>query len=71
MPVCIVHGHFNDIDRRITQIDGVIPQLVADYEDQITLICTIPGIDRHLAITIISEIGTDMSQFVSSKRLCH
>ena len=29
------------------------------------------GIDRRLAITIISEIGTDMSQFGSSKRLCN
>jgi hypothetical protein len=31
---------------------------------------TIPGIDRRLAITIISEIGTDMSEFGSSRRLC-
>lgn len=29
------------------------------------------GVDRNRAITIISEIiGTDMSQFGSSKRLC-
>ena len=34
------------------------------------LICTIPGVDRSSAITIISEIGTDMNQFASSKRLC-
>ena len=32
--------------------------------------CTIPGVDRNLAITIISEIGADMSEFGSSKRLC-
>lgn len=44
--------------------------LVADYEGQIALLCTIPGIDRRLAITIISEIGTDTSEFGSSKRLC-
>ena len=36
----------------------------------INLLCTIPGIGRRSAITIISEIGTDMSQFGSSKRLC-
>ena len=29
------------------------------------------GIDRNCAITIISEIGTDISQFGSSKRLCY
>src|SRR5665647_910467 len=32
--------------------------------------CTIPGVDRASATTIISEIGTDMSQFANSKRLC-
>ena len=68
--VRIVQGHFDDIDKRIVQIDNVISRLVADYEGQISLLCTIPGIDRRLAITIISEIGTDMSEFGSSKRLC-
>lgn len=36
----------------------------------ITLLRTIPGVDRVSAITIISEIGTDMSQFANFKRLC-
>lgn len=31
---------------------------------------TIPGVDRNSAITILSEIGTDMAQFGSSKCLC-
>lgn len=68
--VRIIQGHFDDIDKRIAQIDHVILRLTADYEAQISLLCTIPGIDRRLAITIISEIGTDMSVFGSSKRLC-
>ena len=68
--VRIIQGHFADIDRRIAQIDGVIANLTVGYEGAIALLCTVPGIDRRLAITIISEIGTDMSQFGSSKRLC-
>lgn len=68
--VRIIQGHFDDIDKRIAQIDHVILRLTADYEAQISLLCTIPGIDRRLAIAIISEIGTDMSVFGSSKRLC-
>ena len=68
--VRIIQGHFDDIDKRIAQIDHVILRLAADYEAQISMLCTIPGIDRRLAITIISEIGTDMSLFGSSKRLC-
>jgi hypothetical protein len=44
--------------------------MVVPYESAIKLHCTIPGIDRASAITVISEIGTDMSQFAHSKRLC-
>ncbi len=41
-----------------------------DYENAIQFLCTIPGIKHDSAVTIISEIGIDMSQFCSSKRLC-
>ena len=68
--VRIIQGHFADIDKRISQIDQIIEKLTAEYEGTISLLCTIPGIDRRLAITIISEIGTDMTEFGSSKRLC-
>ena len=68
--VRIIQGHFADIDKRISQIDEIIGRLTAEYEVTISLLCTIPGIDRRLAITIISEIGTDMSEFGSSRRLC-
>lgn len=68
----IVKEHFDDIDRRIKRIDDEIDKLVTDnhYEADISLLCSIPGVDRRTAITIISEIGTDMTQFQSSKRLC-
>ena len=69
--VRIVQGHFADIDHRIAQLDEIIGNLVAEYEGQVSLLCTIPGIDRRTAITILSEIGVDMSQFGSSKRLCN
>ena len=67
--VRIIQGHFADIDKRICQIDDIIRHLVAEYECQISLLCTVPGIDRRLAITILSEIGTDMSEFGSSRKL--
>ena len=41
-----------------------------DYENAIQLLCIIPGVKHDSAVTIISEIGTDMSQFFISKRLC-
>jgi transposase len=68
--VRIIQGHFADIDKRIAQIDDLINRQVAEYEPAISLLCTIPGIDRRHAITILSEIGTDMSEFGTSRRLC-
>jgi transposase len=68
--VRIIQEHFADIDARVTRLDVEIDKIVSGYESQISLLCTIPGIERHLAITVISEIGTDMSEFGSSKRLC-
>jgi transposase len=66
----IVRSHLNYIESLISQIDSAIDVMVAKHESLISLLCTIPGVDRNSAITIISEIGNDMSQFGSSKRLC-
>ena len=58
------------ITSALTDIDSMIDSLVEPYENAIQLLCTIPGVDRNSAITILSEIGTDMAQFFNSKRLC-
>lgn len=49
-------------------MDICINAVVEKYDGAILVLCTIPGIDRGSAITIISEIGVDMAQFGSSKR---
>jgi transposase len=66
----IVRSHLKYIENSIAQLDTAINTMVAEQEGLISLMCTIPGVDRNTAITIISEIGTDMAQFGSSKRLC-
>ncbi len=66
----IVRSHLDYITDAIAQVDSAIDEMVAEFENTISLLCTIPGVDRNYAITIISEIGNDMSQFDSSKRLC-
>ena len=48
----------------------MLDSLIAPYENAVQLLCTIPGVDRNSAITVISEIGTDMTPFSNSKRLC-
>ena len=66
----LVHAHMDYITSTISDIDSMIDSLVEPYENAVQLLCTIPGVDRSSAIMIISEIGTDMTQFSNSKRLC-
>lgn len=66
----IVLEHYNFLLNLIRRLDEKIDALAAPYESAIALLCSAPGIDRNSAISVISEIGTDMSQFTSSKRLC-
>ena len=66
----LVHAHMDYITSTLADIDSMIDSLVEPYENAVQLLCTIPGVDRNSAISILSEIGTDMTQFSSSKRLC-
>ena len=65
-----VRSHLTYIENSIKYLDDTIDSMVMPYESLIVLMCTIPGIERKSAITVISEIGNDVSLFDSSKRLC-
>lgn len=69
----LVRAHMDYITAAINDVDSEIESLISsdpDYKNAVELLCTIPGVKYDSAITIISEIGIDMSQFCSSKRLC-
>lgn len=66
----IVRSHMDYITAAIADVDSMIDTMISQYEGHLSLLCTLPGVDRKSAITIISEIGTDMAQFGSAKRLC-
>lgn len=66
----MVRSHLNFVQQSITELDLKLDKMVIPYNTVIALLCNIPGVDRASAITIISEIGTDMSHFTNSKRLC-
>lgn len=68
--IIAVRDHLEYIEKSIKHLDDTINKMVEKYDSLITLLCTIPGMNRSSAITVISEIGTDMSQFGCSKRLC-
>jgi len=66
----MIKSHLRYVEKAIETMDAAIDTLVEPYENHISLLCSIPGVDRRSAITIISEIGTDINQFTHSKRLC-
>ncbi|MCI9080554.1 MAG: IS110 family transposase [Lachnospiraceae bacterium] len=69
----LIRTHMDYITSEINDIDSVIKKLVSSdpgYENAVQLLMTIPGVKYNSAATIISEIGIDMSQFCTSKRLC-
>ena len=54
----MVRSHLDFVQQSIDSLDSKLDELVAPYENAVSLLCTIPGVDRASAITIISEIGT-------------
>jgi transposase len=66
----MVKEHYDFLIKHIERLDDSINILAEPLESAIRLLCSNPGFDRQSAITILSEVGTDMSQFGSSKRLC-
>ena len=65
----IIKEHIDYLTNQINSLRDTVDTLINPYEDYINLLMTIPGIDRNSAITIISEIGVDMSQFSNHYRL--
>lgn len=65
----LIEEHITYLNHTIELIDKTLDRMVEAYEPAIRLLCTIPGIKRASAIQIISEIGTDMSQFQTAKQL--
>lgn len=65
----IVEDHIDYLTNQINILRNIVDELINPYEDYINLRATIPGINRNFAIAILSEIGTDMSQFKNHYRL--
>ena len=65
--------HMNYITVKINDVDKMIKSMISsntDFETAVQFLCTIPVVKPDSECIIISEIGTDMSQFSSSKHLC-
>ncbi|WP_425057927.1 IS110 family transposase ISCsa3 [Sporomusa carbonis] len=62
--------NFEQCLREIEDIEKKIMECAGKFEEAIRLVETVPGIQRLTAITIISEIGTDLNMFPTAAHLC-
>ena len=67
----VIKNHYEDLQARKNDLEQIILELAKPHQLYIDLILSMPSIkDPFTAITIISEIGTDMSKFPTAKNLC-
>ena len=63
----VAYKHMDEIDMHIAEIEKALDERASKYDNFITLLSTIPGLQRRSIISILSETGADMTQVVDSK----
>jgi transposase len=67
----IIRKHMGNLENLKNTLETLIYQLAEQYQPEVALLLTVPGISSPLtAIRILAEIGTDMSVFETAKMLC-
>ncbi len=62
-------ARIDQADTTINELGAAIDALLDPYEAAVTLLVTIPGVQRRTAQVILAEIGADMSRFPTSGHL--
>lgn len=62
-------SHIQFLEESLASVQQEMEQHLSPFEEALTLLQSIPGIHLLAAITILSEIGIDMSRFPSAKHL--
>jgi len=65
----LIRESIEEQQKIIDKIDAQIDEAAKDYSVEVDLLQSIPGIGKDSAITIISEIGVDMSRFPNEQHL--
>jgi len=67
----IIRSHMGNLDTCKANLESAVLDIAVKYLPQIELVLTVPGIrDSFVAISLIAEVGVDMSVFPSAKHLC-
>jgi len=67
--VSAILAHLDFLDEQIQLLSDEIEEQLAPFAKAVELLCTIPGVQRRTAESVIAEIGTDMSRFPSARHL--
>jgi transposase len=62
-------AHIDQLDANISALEAEIEERMRPFADAVAALDSIPGVGPTTAHIIIAEIGTDMSQFQSARRL--
>jgi transposase len=62
-------SHLDYLDEAIDRVSTLIEQHVADEQEVIARLDTIPGVGQRAAEMLLAEIGTDMCRFPTAKHL--
>lgn len=62
-------GHIDYLEQAIATLQQAIAERLAEVEEAVALVQTVPAVGPTAAATIVSEIGADMSRFPSAKHL--
>lgn len=67
--VSAILAHLDFLDEQIDLLSDAIEGQLVPFAAAVELLCTIPGVQRRTAESVIAEIGTDMSRFPSARHL--
>ena len=67
----IIRSHMDNLENCKAELESVVLNVASKFLPQVELVLTVPGIsDPFMAISVIAEIGVDMSVFPTAKHLC-
>jgi transposase len=66
----LILQHMDFLDACKVSLEALIDRCALPFESQIELVMTVPGVRYPSAVSILSEIGVDMSVFPTVKNLC-
>ena len=62
-------AHLDYLDEAVARLSQEVAQVIAPFEAKLTLLDTIPGVNRRTAEVLVAEIGPDMARFASAGHL--